>query len=57
MSIDELPQEFLVENSSINVEFLENKTGKITAGTYLVCIAEIVYSVNEIGAGALVAKN
>ena len=57
MSIDELPQEFLVENSSINVEFLENKTGKITAGTYLVCIAEIAYSVNEIGAGALVAKN
>ena len=25
--MEDLPQEFLVENSSVNVEFLENKTG------------------------------
>ena len=31
--MEDLPQGFLVENYSVNVEFLENKTGKITAGT------------------------
>ena len=33
--MEDLPQKFLLENSSINVEFLENKTKKITAGAYL----------------------
>ena len=42
LGIEDLPQEFPIENSSINVEFLNNSTGKITAGTYLVSVTEIV---------------
>ena len=30
--MEHLPQEFLIENSSVNAEFLENNTGEITAG-------------------------
>ena len=45
LGTEDLPQEFLTENSLINVQFLENKTGKITAGAYLLSIAEIVNSV------------
>ena len=37
--IDDLPQEFLIENPE-KVIFLENKTGKITAGSYLLSITE-----------------
>ena len=51
--MEDLPQEFLLENYSMNVEFLENKTGEITAGTYLLSIAEIVNTAQEIGTGAL----
>ena len=40
-----LPQEFSIENYSINVEFHENKIGKITAGTYVLSIIEIRNSV------------
>ena len=29
--MDDLPQDFLIVNSSVNVEFLENKTGEIAA--------------------------
>ena len=36
--MEELPQEFSIENCTINVEFLENKTGEITAGVYLLFI-------------------
>ena len=32
LEMEDLPQEFLIENSSINVELLENKTGELTAG-------------------------
>ena len=35
------------------MEFLENKAGEIAAGAYLLFIAEIVYSVRQIGTGAL----
>ena len=42
LGMEYLPQEFLVENSSINVEFLENKTREITAGAYLITISEIL---------------
>ena len=31
LGMEDLPQEFWLENSSINGEFLENKTGEITA--------------------------
>ena len=39
------------------MEFLENKTGEITAGAYLISISEIVNGVQQIGAGALVIVN
>lgn len=35
LGMEDLPQTFLVESTSINAKFLENKTAKITAGTYL----------------------
>ena len=46
--MENLLQEFLVENSSVNVEFLENKTGEIATQTYLLSIAEVINcSANE----------
>ena len=58
LGMEDLPQESLVQNSSINVEFLENKTGEITAGAYLISVSEIVNGVQQIGAGAiLIASN
>ena len=54
---EDLPQEFLVENSSINVEFLENKTGEITAETYMISISEIVNGIQQIAPGALLIIN
>ena len=44
LGVEDLPQEFQLENYSMNVEFLENKTGEITAGAYLLSITEIVNS-------------
>ena len=32
LEIEDLPQAFFKENASINVEFLENKPGEISAG-------------------------
>ena len=52
LGMEGLPQVFLIENSSISLEFLENKTEEITAGTYLISITEIVYSVQQIGTNA-----
>ena len=57
LGVEDLPQEFLLENYSMNVEFLENKTGEITAGAYLLSIAEIVNAAQEIGAGVLLIVN
>ena len=42
--VEDLPQEFLLENYSMNVEILENKTGEITTEAYLLSTAEIVNS-------------
>ena len=53
LGMEDLLQEFLVENSFLNVEFLENNTGKITAKAYLISISEIVSGFQQIGAGAL----
>ena len=52
-----LPQEFSIENYSINVEFLENNIGKITAGTYVLSIIEIRNSVRQTGACTLLFVN
>ena len=51
--MEDLPQEFSIKNCSINVKFLKNKTGKITARTYLLSTVEIRNSARQIGAGAL----
>ena len=55
--MEDLPQEFLIENCFINVEFLENKTGEVTAGLYLLSIAEIKDSFGRIGGLAAVIIN
>ena len=41
LGMEELPQKFFFENSSINSEFANNRIREITAGSYLVCIIEI----------------
>ena len=53
----DLPQEFLVEKTSIKVKFLENSTGEINAWAYLVSISEIVNGFQQIGAGTLLIAN
>ena len=56
--MEDLPQEFLIENSSVKKEFLENKTGEITAVAYLLSITEIVNSCQQTGTGTLlIVKN
>ena len=42
LGIEDLPQVVFIENLSINVDFLNDRTGEITAGAYLVFNAEIV---------------
>ena len=54
---EDLPKEFSIKNYSINVELLENKTGEITAGAYLLSIVETRNSVRQTGAGALLLVN
>ena len=51
--IEDSPPEFLIEISSIKVEFQENKVGEITTREYLLSIVEIVNSVHEVGTDAL----
>ena len=55
--MEHLPQEFFIENSLINAEFLNNRTGEITVGAYLVSITEIVSDCQQIGTGALLIIN
>ena len=57
LGIEDLPQEVLTENSLINVQFLENKTGEITAWAYLLSIAGIANSVQHFETGALLILN
>ena len=47
----------MTKNCPINIELLENKTGEITAGAYLLSIAEIVSSAQQIGTGPLLIVN
>ena len=44
-------------NFSVSVDFLEKKAGEITAGSYLLSIAESVNSFQHIGTGALLIAN
>ena len=55
--MEDLPQEFFIENSTINVEFLNNKTGEISDGAYFVPITEIVSGWQKIDTGALLIIN
>ena len=55
--MDGIPQKFLVENCSVNVEYLEIRTREITAGAYLIPISEIVNGVQQIRVGALLIVN
>ena len=57
LGMEDMPQEFFIENSSINVEFLNIRTGEIIAGAYLVSITEIVSDCQQIGTGALLIIN
>ena len=50
-------QEIFIENSAINVELLNNRTGEITAGGYLVSNSEIVSDCQKISSGALLIIN
>ena len=45
-----MPQDFSIENYSINLEYLQNKTGEIAAGAYSLSVVEIRKSVRQIGA-------
>ena len=49
IGMKDLTQEFLIESSYVNVEVLENKTGEIRAGAYLLSIAEVVNSAQQTG--------
>ena len=55
--MEDLPQEFLLEDFAVNVQFLEIKTGEITAGAYLLSVVEIVNSVQQTGTGTLLIVN
>ena len=55
--MEDLPQEFFIKNSSINIEVLNIRTGEITAGAYLVSITEIVSDCQQIGTGARLIIN
>ena len=55
--MEDLLQKILVGDSSINVEFLKNKTREITAEGYLMYISEIVNGVQQTGAGVLLIVN
>ena len=47
--MEDFPQEFLRENCSINVKFLDNKTGDITAATYFLLLQKLKIVFSELG--------
>ena len=55
--MQDFPQDFLIETSSVNVKILKHKTGGITIGVCLISIAETADSVQQIGTGALLIAN
>ena len=52
-----LPKEIFIENIAVNAEFLNNVTGEITAGAYLMSITENVSDCQQIGTRALLIIN
>ena len=57
LKTEDLPNELFIENSSVNVEFLENKTGEITTGVYLLSVVEVVINIQQTGTDALLIVN
>ena len=53
LSIDDLPQNCKIEDVSLNLDYLENKTGKIVFNAYLISISEIASSSTSKGNGPL----
>ena len=53
LSIDDLPQNCKIEDVSLNLDYLENKTGEIVFNAYLISISEIASSSTSKGNGAL----
>ena len=51
------PHGFLKENCLIDVNFLKNRTGEVTARAYLVSITEIINSCQQVGSGAFLIVN
>ena len=51
--VEVLPQRFLIENCLIDIEFLENRLGQITAGAYYISITKIISSCQEARSGTL----
>ena len=49
----DLPQGLLIEDFAVNMPFLENKMGEITARAYLLSVVEIVNNVQQIGTSGL----
>ena len=55
--MEDLRQQICIENSLINVEFLNNRIGETNTGAYLVSITEIVSDCQQISTGSLLAIN
>ena len=55
--VEGLPHRFLTENCLIDIDFLENRMGKITIEVYLACITEIISNFQQVGSGALLISN
>ena len=53
LGMEDLPQEFFIENSSVNIEFPNIRTREVTSEAHLVSITEIVKDSQQVGAGAL----
>ena len=53
LSIDDLPQNCKIEDVSLNLDYLQNKTGEIVFNAYLISISEIASSSTSKGNGAL----
>ena len=57
LGMEDLPQQFFIKNSLMNIHFLNIRPGEVTAGAYLVSITDIVNDCQQIGTGALLIVN
>ena len=47
LGVEDLPQEFFIENLSINVEFIDNRTGKLLLWHILCLLLKLCVIVNR----------